>query len=73
MCRCPLPLPALPRGAFSCACVHQSALKLKADAIVTRNKGDFERSFVPVLDCDELFALIEEERGIVYGEVELGR
>ncbi len=53
--------------------VHQSALKLKADAIVTRNKGDFERSFVPVLDCDELFALVEREHGIVYGEVELGR
>lgn len=58
---------------FEDACVHQSALKLKADAIVTRNKEDFERSFVPVLDCEELFALIEKEHGIVYGEVELGR
>lgn len=47
------------------------ALALKADAIVTRNQKDFPKGLVKVLDCDEFFAWMKEERGLVYDEVSL--
>ena len=40
-------------------CVYQYALKLEADAIVTRK----------VFDCDELFAYLAEEKGLTYEEM----
>ena len=51
------------------ACVYQAALRVKADAIITRNKQDFEKSSIKVFDCDELFAYLEEEEGLAYGEI----
>lgn len=54
---------------FEDACVYQTALKLKADAIITRNGKDFERSSIKVFDCDGLFAYLKEEKGIVYDEI----
>lgn len=54
---------------FEDACVYQCALKLKADAIITRNKKDFEKSSIKVFDCDELFAYLAEEKGLTYEEI----
>ena len=51
------------------ACVYQCALRLKADAIVTRNQQDFEKSSIKVFDCDELFAYLAEEKGLTYEEI----
>ena len=45
------------------------ALALKADAIVTRNQKDFPKGLVKVLDCNEFFAWMRDERGLVYDEV----
>ena len=52
------------------ALLFEAALVLRADAIVTRNQEDFESSLIPALDCPQLFAWLEEERGLVYAEVE---
>lgn len=54
---------------FEDACVYQCALKLKADAIITCNQKDFERSSIKVFDCDELFAYLAKEKGLVYEEM----
>lgn len=54
---------------FEDACVYQCALKLKADAIITRNKKNFEKSSIKVFDCDELFAYLAEEKGLTYEEI----
>ena len=51
------------------ACVYQCALKLKADAIITRNQKDFDKSSIKVFDCDELFAYLAEEKGLTYEEI----
>ncbi len=56
---------------FEDACVHQCALKIKADAIITRNQEDFARSSIKVFDCDELFAYLRDEKGLDYGFVTL--
>lgn len=56
---------------FEDACVYQAALKVKADAIVTRNKTDFVRSSINVFDCDELFAYLKQEKGLDYGSINL--
>ena len=37
------------------ACVHELAVKLSADAIITRNQKDFKKSTIPVYDCEEFF------------------
>lgn len=47
------------------------ALALKADAIMTRNQKDFPQDLVKVLDCNEFFAWMKDERGLVYDEVAL--
>lgn len=54
------------RGAISKTHACTSALKVKADAIVTRNQEDFEKSSIKVFDCTGLFAYLEEEKGLVY-------
>ena len=51
---------------FEDACVYQAALKVKADAIITRNQADFEKSSIRVFDCGELFEWLAEERGLIY-------
>lgn len=56
---------------FEDACLYQCARKMKADAIITRNKRDFEQSRIPVMDCDELFAWLEQEKGLVYDYIDL--
>ena len=56
---------------FEDACVYQCARKIKADAIITRNQKDFARSSIRVFDCDELFAYLEKEKGLVYDFIPL--
>lgn len=53
------------------ACIYQCALKVKADAIITRNKSDFARSSLKVFDCEELFEYLEKKHGISYAELML--
>ena len=37
---------------------HMSAIKVKADCMVTRNKKDFRISVIPVYTIDELMSLM---------------
>lgn len=54
---------------FGDACVYQRALRLRVDAIITRNKRGFEKSSIKVFDCDELFTYLAEEKGLTYDEI----
>ncbi len=51
------------------AFVFQTALKVNADAIITRDKSGFIRSSVKVFSCDELFERLAREQGIDYVEI----
>ena len=51
------------------AFVFQAALKVKADAIITRDKAGFAHSSVKVFDCDELFDRLAKEKGIEYEKI----
>lgn len=46
--------------------IYLSALSLQADAIITRNKDDFEGKLVKAMGCEELFAYLEATHGLVY-------
>lgn len=48
------------------ACVYQCALEIKADAIITRNQKDFEKSSIRVFDCDQFFEYLAKEKGLTY-------
>ena len=58
-----------PWSDFEDACVYQCALKVKADAIVTRNQKDFESALVKVVDCDEFFAWLKTDFNMDYDEI----
>lgn len=45
------------------------ALKMRADAIITRNQKDFETNLVRVMDCEELFDWLKSSYGLDYEEV----
>ncbi|HEY6010734.1 MAG TPA: PIN domain-containing protein [Nitrospirota bacterium] len=47
---------------FEDAVQYYSALHVKADCLVTRNKGDYRADRVPVMTPDEFLALIGDER-----------
>lgn len=51
------------------ALMHEVALSLRVDAIISRNAQDYEGSFVSVLPCSELFEEFKSQ-GIVYEEIE---
>lgn len=51
------------------AFVFQTALKVKADVIISRDKSGFEHSSIKVHDCDELFEHLAVEKGIDYVEM----
>lgn len=53
------------------ALIYDAALRLGADAIVTRDKKGFEQSSLPVMDCEELFQWLEAEFDLVYAEMAL--
>ena len=51
------------------AFVYEAARSIKADAIITRNQEDFEKSKIPVFDCEEFFVWYAQEHGIDYMEI----
>lgn len=51
--------------------IFEAALSLKADAIVTLNRKDFESSLIKVFDCEEFFLWIKERYGLDYDEIEI--
>jgi predicted nucleic acid-binding protein len=44
---------------FEDAVQYYSALRVKADCIITRNKSDYRESVIPVLTPDEFLAIVE--------------
>lgn len=55
---------------FEDAWLYQCAKKLHVDAIITRNKADFERSTIPVYNRTEFFAYLENAHGLVCEEID---
>lgn len=51
------------------ALLFESALSLKADAIITRNAKDFESSLVRAMTAREFFDWLRDEQGVDYQEV----
>lgn len=49
--------------------IFEAALRMKADAIITRNQSDFETTAVKVLDCDEFFSWVKDEYSLEYDDV----
>lgn len=47
----------------------EAALRLRADAIISRDAEGFKGSLVPVFDCDQFFAKLESE-GITYEAID---
>lgn len=54
---------------FEDCIINTSAEKIKADYLITRNKKDFAQSSCTVLTPQELFELLDRERGLTYDEV----
>lgn len=53
------------------ALLHEVALSLSADAIINRNKADFETQAIKVMDGDELFAWLKDTYNVDYEEIDL--
>ena len=51
------------------AFVFQTALKVKADAIITRDRNGFAKSPLKTFDCDGLFDWLRTDHGLDYGLV----
>lgn len=51
--------------------MFECALNMRADAIVTRNQGDFESSLVPAFNCTQTLRWIERTCGISYEDISL--
>lgn len=51
--------------------LYEIALQLKADAVISRNQSDFPESLIPVMNCEEFFAWMEQTQGLAYGEIDL--
>lgn len=51
------------------AFIHQAAIGIGADVLVTRNKKHFERSAIPVMDANEFFGWMYEKNNRGYGEI----
>lgn len=51
------------------ACVYQAAREVRADAIITRNQKDFEKSSIPVFDCNEFFEWMKQTYGVEYENI----
>lgn len=49
--------------------IFESALKMRADAIVTRNQRNFESTLIKVVDCEEFFAWMREDFDLDYDEI----
>lgn len=53
------------------AWLHQAALNLKADYLITRNQKDFALSTIKVFDAVGLFAYLKEHQKIEFEEINL--
>lgn len=53
------------------ALLFEVALRLRADCLIARNRGDFESGLVRVMGCEEFFAWMKQECGLEYDEVNL--
>lgn len=51
------------------AFVFQTAMQVKADAIITRDKKGFQKSCLKAFDCEELFDYLEREKGLAYEDI----
>lgn len=51
------------------AFVFQTALKVKANAIISRDKKGFSHSSIRVFDCDELFEYLETSKRVAYADI----
>lgn len=51
------------------ALLHEVALSLQADCIISRDAKGFQKAILPVLDCKQFFEWIEEKYGITYAEL----
>lgn len=51
--------------------LYQSAVSLKADAIITRNACDFEEQMIKVCNCEEFFEWVHETFGVKYSLEEM--
>lgn len=56
---------------FEDACVYQAARSVKADAIITRNRKDFEKSHIKVFGCDGFFEWLKNAMNVEYTEMPL--
>ena len=56
---------------FCTALVYACAAKMRADYIITRDPDAFSLGGIPALSIPEFFARLEQDYGIVYGEVDL--
>ena len=55
------------------ALIYEAALQLQADAIITRNRSDFEGCAVKTLDCNELFSYLETSYDLAYDIIDLAK
>ena len=53
------------------ALMFESALSIRADAVITRNADDFENDLVPAMSCGEFFDHLRDTYGMDYREVEI--
>ncbi|WP_350454009.1 PIN domain-containing protein [Slackia heliotrinireducens] len=54
---------------FEDSLVHQAAVSIGANVLVTRNLADFERSSIPAMTPEAFFTWMEERHGIYYTEM----
>ena len=53
------------------ALIFESALAIKADAIVTNNKKDFENNLIKAIDCEQLFDWLSTDHHLTYTEIKI--
>lgn len=51
--------------------LHEVALSLSADAIISRNKADFETQPIKMMDRDELFTWLKDTYNVDYEKIDL--
>lgn len=50
--------------------LYKAAEKNKVDALVSRNKNDFDPDIIPIFNCEELFDWVLKEFDLDYSEIE---
>ena len=52
------------------ALIYQAARSVKAEAIITRNQKDFEKSSIPALNSNEFFDWLALHKSIHYAQID---